>query len=157
MDARSKTVDGTTARERAVIALWSELTQAAEKVRGGLARALEAGCGLAPDEVELLMLLAAAEERRLRMVDVSEALRLSKSGVTRLVDRLEDRDLVLRAACPSDRRVVWAGITNEGVAALDTAAPIFVSGLMEQLGERLDDDRVGRLRADLRDIAGCGT
>lgn len=157
MDAAPEMVDCTTARERAVIALWSELTQAADKVSAGLARALERGCALAPDEVDLLMLLGAAQERRLRMIDVSEALRLSKSGVTRLVDRLEARRLVLRTACPSDRRVVWAGLTDEGAAALDAAAPIFVAGLMEQLGRRLGEDRVARLRADLRDIADCKT
>lgn len=156
MDVGNETVSSAE-RERAVIALWSELTQAADRVRAGLARALEAGSGLAPEEVELLMLLAAAPERRLRMIDVSEALRLSKSGVTRLIDRLEERGFVLRAACPSDRRVVYAGLTDEGSAALDTAAPLFVAGLMEQFGGRFDEGRVERLRSDLRDIAGCGT
>jgi DNA-binding MarR family transcriptional regulator len=144
-------------RERAVLALWSELTQATDRVRAGLVRALGDGSGLAPEEIELLMLLAAAPERRLRMIDVSEALRLSKSGATRLIDRLQDRGLVLRAACPSDRRVVYAGLTDDGATALDTAAPAFVAGLMEQLGQRLDAESVERLRADLRRIAGCET
>ena len=144
-------------RERAVLALWSELSQATDNVRAGLARALGDGSGLAPDDVELLMLLGAAPERRLRMIDVSEALRLSKSGATRLVDRLQDRGLVLRASCPSDRRVVYAGLTDDGVSALDSAAPAFVAGLMEQLGRGLDADSVERLRCDLRRIAGCET
>ena len=144
-------------REQALLALWSELTQATDRVRAGLVRALDDGSGLAPEEVEVLMLLAAAPEGRLRMIDVSEALRLSKSGVTRLIDRLQERGLVLRAACPTDRRVVWAGLTDDGVSTLDSAAPVFVAGLMEQLGERLDADRVERLRADLREIASCET
>jgi len=143
--------------ERAVLALWSELGQATDRVRAGLTRALGDGSGLAPDDVELLMLLGAAPERRLRMIDVSEALRLSKSGVTRLIDRLQERGLVLRASCPSDRRVVYAGLTDDGASALDSAAPAFVAGLMEQLGRRLDADAVERLRADLRRIAGCET
>src|SRR5271157_2777780 len=129
-------------REQAVIALWGELTQATDLVRARLGRLLGAGPGLAPDEVELLMLLAAAPERRLRMIDVSESLRLSKSGVTRLVDRLEERGMVLRAACPSDRRVVYAGLTEQGATVLDAAAPIFVSGLMEHLGSRFDEAQV---------------
>ena len=145
----------TAGREQAVVALWGELTQATDHVRARLSRLLGAGPGLAPDEVELLMLLADAPERRLRMIDVSESLRLSKSGVTRLVDRLQERGLVVRAACPSDRRVVYAGLTEQGTTVLEAAAPIFVSGLMEHLGGRLDEARVERLRADLRDIAGC--
>jgi DNA-binding MarR family transcriptional regulator len=156
MDTKSEVAAGAE-REQALLALWSELTQATDRVRAGLVRALDHGSGLAPEEVELLMLLAAAPERRLRMIDVSEALRLSKSGVTRLIDRLQERGLVLRAACPSDRRVVWAGLTDDGVSTLGAAAPVFVAGLMEQLGQRLDADRVERLRTDLREIAGCET
>ena len=143
-----------TGRELAVIALWGELTHATGLVRARLAALLEAGPGLAPEEVELLMVLAAAPERRLRMIDVSESLRLSKSGVTRLVDRLQERDLVRRAACPSDRRVIYAGLTERGSAALDEAAPVFVSGLLKHLGGRLDEAQVERLRGDLRRIAG---
>jgi DNA-binding MarR family transcriptional regulator len=109
---------------------------------------------LAPEEVELLMVLAAAPEGRLRMIDVSESLRLSKSGVTRLVDRLAERGLVLRAACPSDRRVVYVGLTDEGTSVLESAAPLVVSGLMELLGGRLDAGQIERLRRDLSSIAG---
>jgi DNA-binding MarR family transcriptional regulator len=141
-------------REQAVVALWSDLTHAADVVRARLAASLEAGPGLSPEDVELLMVLAAAPEGRLRMIDVSESLRLSKSGVTRLVDRLQERGLVLRAACPSDRRVVYAGLTEQGAAALDAAAPVFVAGLMEHLGAQLEEVQLARLRSDLRRIAG---
>ena len=141
-------------REQAVVALWSDLTHAADVVRARLTASLEAGPGLSPEDVELLMLLAAAPERRLRMIDVSESLRLSKSGVTRLIDRLQERGLVLRAACPSDRRVVYAGLTKEGAVAADAAAPVFVAGLVEHLGGRLEEAQLERLRGDLRRIAG---
>ena len=143
-----------TEREQAVVALWGDLTHATDLVRARLAVLLEAGPGLAPEEVELLMVLDAAPEKRLRMIDVSESLRLSKSGVTRLVDRLQERDLVLRAACPSDRRVVYAGLTEQGSAMLNAAAPVFVSGLMEHLGGRLEETQLERLRGDLRRIVG---
>ena len=62
---------------------------------------------------------------------------------------------MLRAACPSDRRVVYAGLTDRGASALDAAAPIFVSGLMEHLGDRLDEAQIERLRRDLYAIVGC--
>lgn len=152
--AGDRTDLGTAEREQAVVALWGELSRAADQVRSRLARRLEAGPGLAPEEVELLMVLAAAPEGRLRMIDVSESLRLSKSGVTRLVDRLAQRGLVVRAACPSDRRVVYAGLTDKGTSVLESAAPLFVSGLMEQLGGRLAADQMERLRRDLSAVAG---
>ncbi len=148
----AKAVSTPTARERAVVALWGDLTHASDVVRSRLAVLLEAGIGLAPDEVELLMVLAAAPEQRLRMIDVSESLRLSKSGVTRLVDRLQKRGLVLRAACPSDRRVVYAGLTAQGSATLDAVSPVFVAGLMEHLGGRFEEAQIERLRGDLRRI-----
>jgi len=71
------------------------------------------------------------------MADVSRALRLSKSGVTRLVDRLAGRGLVVRAACPSDRRVVYAGLTDEGRRAAAAAAPALAAGVVRQLAGRL--------------------
>ena len=89
-----------------------------------LAERLAVELGMLPEEVDLLMRLEEAPEQRLRMADVSRSLRLSKSGVTRLVDRLAERGLVERAACPSDRRVVYAGLTDEGRRAVVAAAPL---------------------------------
>ena len=71
------------------------------------------------------------------MVDVSRPLRLSKSGVTRLVDRLAERGLVVRAAVPEDRRVVYAGLTDEGRRAAAAAAPALAAGVAQQLAGRL--------------------
>jgi DNA-binding MarR family transcriptional regulator len=139
-------------REHAVVGLWTALQRTTNLVRARLAQRIDAETGMLPDEVELLMQLAAAPERRLRMVDVSELLQVSKSGVTRLVDRLVERGLAVRAACPSDRRVVYAGITDEGLRALDAAGPAFVEGLMDHLGRHLSGALVAALAGDLRRI-----
>ena len=101
-------------RERAAAELWAELTRVHGAVRGSLGAYLEGETGLLPEDADLLVLLAQAPEQRMRMVDVSAALRLSKSGVTRLVDRLAEQGLVVRAACPKDRRVIYAGLTQGG-------------------------------------------
>ena len=69
-------------------------------MRARLAELLDAELGILPEEADLLVRLAEAPEQRLRMADVSRSLRLSKSGVTRLVDRLAERGLVVRAAVP---------------------------------------------------------
>ena len=103
-----------------------------------------------PDEAELLALLAQTPEQRLRMADVSAALGLSKSGVTRLVDRLSARGLVVRAPCPKDRRVIYAGLTDEGGAAAAAATPARASGLAELLAGHLSPEELEALTASLR-------
>jgi DNA-binding MarR family transcriptional regulator len=134
----------------AVLGLWSELNGLTRFVRTQLAERLTAEAGVLTDEAELLALLAEAPEQRLRMIDVSEALGLSKSGVTRLVDRLSARGLVLRAACPTDRRVIWAALTDEGRAVADAATPARAAVLADLFGDRLTAAELEGLTAALR-------
>jgi DNA-binding MarR family transcriptional regulator len=140
-------------RERAAIELWTELTRLTVDVRGLLEAHLDGATGLLPEEADLLVLLAEAPEQRLRMADVSAALRLSKSGVTRLVDRLAERDLVVRAPCPKDRRVIYAGLTDEGRRAAAAAAPALSAGLAELLAGRLTPVELAELTESLRRLA----
>lgn len=141
-----------TPRERADLGLWTDLVRATAAVRARLAERLDTGLGLVPEDVELLMRLEEAPEQRLRMADVSRSLQLSKSGVTRLVDRLGARGLVERAACPSDRRVVYAGLTGDGRRALEEAAPLLRVGLVEHLGRHLRPRELDAVRAALGKI-----
>ena len=117
-----------------------------------LADLLDAELGLLPEEADLLVLLDEAPEHRLRMADVSGALRLSKSGVTRLVDRLAERGLVVRAACPKDRRVVYAGLTGEGRQVAAAAAPALAAGVAQQFAGWLSAADLDELTAALRDL-----
>jgi DNA-binding MarR family transcriptional regulator len=136
--------------ERSALGLWDGLTGAALSVRAGVAELLDGELGILPEEADLLLRLSEAPEQRLRMADVSRALRLSKSGVTRLVDRLAERGLVVRAACPSDRRVVYAGLTDEGRRAAAAAGPALAAGLARQLAGRLSPEELDLLTASLR-------
>jgi len=72
--------------------------------------------GLPQGEFEALLRLSRTPGERLRMTDLAAQLRLSTSGVTRLVDRLHGRGLVVREACPSDRRSSYAVLTPAGRA-----------------------------------------
>ena len=125
-------------------------------VRGSLGAYLEGETGLLPEDADLLVLLAQAPEQRMRMVDVSAALRLSKSGVTRLVDRLAEQGLVVRAACPKDRRVIYAGLTEEGRATAQAAAPAVAAGLAQLLAGRLSPAELVALTETLRRVAPAG-
>jgi DNA-binding MarR family transcriptional regulator len=140
------------APQREALDLLSALVRAAGAVRGRLAQGLEAELGLLPEEADLLMRLEAAPEQRLRMADVSRSLGVSKSGVTRLVDRLEDRGLIMRAACPKDRRVVYAGLTEAGGETVARAAPVLVAGAEAHLAGHLSAAEQHALLSGLRKV-----
>ena len=78
---------------------------------------------------DVLAQLEGAPEGRLRMHDLAESILLSKSGMTRLVDRMERAGLIERASCETDRRVVYAAITAEGRKRFAAAAPVAVRGV----------------------------
>lgn len=138
--------------ERAALGLWLDLARVAGTVRSRLTAALAAACGLAPEEVALLVQLSEAPERRLRMADVGHILMLSRSGVTRMVDRLVARGLVARRASPSDRRAVYASLTDDGRRVLSEAAPLLRTGVVEHLGRHLSARELGATRGALRKI-----
>lgn len=86
---------------------------------------------------------------RLRMQELARSVLLSKSGLTRLVDRMESAGLVRREACSGDRRGTFAVLTEEGTATFLRAAPIHMRGIQEHFGAHVDDDEAGVLRTVL--------
>ena len=88
---------------------------------------------------------------------------LSRSGLTRLVDRLEREGLVRREACETDARGLFAVLTNEGFDRLRTAAPTHLRGIEDYVVSRFDDAELaalgallGRLLPDAADEGTCG-
>jgi DNA-binding MarR family transcriptional regulator len=88
-------------------------------------------------EFDVLIQLAFAPDRRLRMTELAERVRLSRSGLTRLVDRMAGAGLVKRARCGSDRRGTFAMLTRAGASRLRHARPVHVQGIREHFGKRL--------------------
>lgn len=131
---------------------WLNLIQAHSVVGSRIEARLDAGCGLSLAEHEVLIRLSQAPDRRLRMYDLASLLLLSKSGITRVVDRLEKRNLVAREMSDTDRRVVLAALTDEGVEILEQARPFIAGGVEEFLSNHLDDDEIESLRGALRKI-----
>ena len=82
-----------------------------------------AAAGLSEVDFETLIRLARSPERRLRMSDLAAQTSLSTSGITRVVDRLERDGLVERHACASDRRALYAVLSEAGAARLRTVLP----------------------------------
>ena len=101
---------------------------------------------------DVLVHLVDAPEGRMRMQDLSTAVLLSKSGLTRLVDRMERAGLLTRGACATDRRVVYAIITASGRSAFDRAAPIAFEGVREHFARHLTSADEAALRSFLERV-----
>src|SRR6267143_1876274 len=88
-------------------------------------------------EYDVLVQLSFAPDGRLRMSELSERVRLSPSGLTRLVDRLVRRRLVKRGRCASDRRGTNAILTAAGKSRLYRASPVHLRGIREHFSSHL--------------------
>jgi DNA-binding MarR family transcriptional regulator len=104
---------------------------------------------------DVLVQLVEAPQRRLRMSELAERVLLSRSGLTRLVDRLEREGLVRREACDSDARGLFTVLTVEGLVRLREASPVHLRGVADHAVGRLDEDEaaalaglLGRMLAD---------
>jgi DNA-binding MarR family transcriptional regulator len=125
-----------------------------------LSAQLVANHGLTLSEYEVLMLLAGAPDRAMRRVDLAHEVRLSPSGVTRMLDRLEATGLVGKRACKSDARVTYAQLTEAGLAKLEQCAPDHIAAVERLLGERFDHHELASLAELLGRLSGpadeCG-
>jgi len=121
---------------------------------------LVADHGLTINDYEVLLRLARAPDQRMRRVDLAEQVLLTASGITRLLDGLERGGLVERGSCDTDRRVVYAVLTDAGLAKLHEAARSHLAQVDALFAERLGQDELEQM-ADLLwklgdgDSAGC--
>jgi len=92
------------------------------------------------DVYEVLLTLEHANEGRLRMSELADHLMLSRSGITRLVDRLERDGFLKRHDCPNDRRATNAMITPEGTSMREQMWPVYREGIVELFGNKMSDD-----------------
>jgi DNA-binding MarR family transcriptional regulator len=97
---------------------------------------------------DVLVQLSEAPERRLRMTELADRVLLSRSGLTRLADRLERDGLLTRVACPSDARGTLAVLTDAGLARLERAWPAHKRGVEEHVTGRYTAEEI-KLLGDL--------
>jgi DNA-binding MarR family transcriptional regulator len=109
--------------------------------------------GLTISDYEVLLRLAKAPERQMRRVDLAEDVLLTASGVTRLLDGLESAGLVERGSCATDRRVVYAVLTDSGLAKLREASESHLAQVDSFFAARLDESALGELSALLSRLA----
>jgi DNA-binding MarR family transcriptional regulator len=99
---------------------------------------------------DVLIELAEAPDRRLRMHELARAVVLSRSGLTRLVDRLEKEGLLTRQPDPADRRGAFAVITQQGLAAMRNAWPVYATGIINHFAQHLNESEAQLLTEFLK-------
>ncbi|MFF5449463.1 MarR family winged helix-turn-helix transcriptional regulator [Streptomyces sp. NPDC012888] len=130
-----------TATDSALTALsqgWCALSLLHGRIEAHIERALQAGHGLSVREYSLLDVLSRQHDGpggHLQMKQVADAVVLSQSATTRLVTRLEDRGLLSRYLCPTDRRGIYTDVSEQGLALLAAARPTNDAALREALDE----------------------
>ena len=116
--------------------------------------------GLTISDYEVLLRLARAPDRRMRRVDLAQQVLLTASGITRLLDGLEKHGYVTRAACDSDRRVVYAVLTDDGATKLREASATHVVQIEDYFTSRYEQSELTELaallgRIELGDALDC--
>jgi DNA-binding MarR family transcriptional regulator len=127
---------------------FTRLLRAYAALTGRLSAELQEEHGLTINAYEALLRLSHEEESQMKRVDLAHSLLLTPSGVTRMLDGLERAGLVDRAECSSDRRIVYARLTEAGREKLDAAAKSHVESIRSVFGANLSRDEMVTL-ADL--------
>lgn len=138
--------------EQSHLHAWMAFLQAHDAVVDAVEGDLLRERGLTLSSYEVLSRLAQQPDGSMRMQDVARGALLSKSGMTRLVDRMQGAGLIGRRPCSEDRRVVYATLTAAGRRALTAAAPVFHRSLEDHFARLLPCDEVGRFLGALRTL-----
>ena len=136
----SSTTGLTSAEQRA----WRGFLRAHATVVRALEADLQAEHELPLASYDVLVQLSESPDRRLRMTELADRVLLSRSGLTRLADRLEREGLLTREPCPSDARGTLAVLSDAGLERLREAWPTHLRGVAHVLG-RLTPQEVEQL------------
>ena len=142
------------------LAAWRSFIHAHARLSRRLDEELQASHGLSLAEYDALVQLAAAPGRRLRMSVLADRVLLSRSGITRLVDRLVASGMVERGACSTDARGAEAALTPAGVDRLRAAAVTHLDGIHRYFLDVIPEaDRavIARSLDKVTDGLGCRT
>ena len=137
----------------AIARAWIALLTAYGRVTRALSAELMDASGMSLADFDVLAQLARSDESKLRMSELADAVLISKSGLTRRIDRLAVNGWVTRRRCTEDGRVHWATLTPLGLRTFKAVAPTHLAAVAERFGEALPASDMERLTRDLLKIA----
>ncbi len=132
---------------------WRALLGAQHRLHRVLDLELQAALGTSLQDHEVLIVLSEQPDGACRMADLADLLALSRSGLTRRVDRMAGSGLVSRRRCSSDGRGVFARITQSGRQALEAATPVHVAGVRRHFVDVLSAGELALLAEALEKVA----
>jgi DNA-binding MarR family transcriptional regulator len=132
---------------------WRAYLAASQLLSDHIDRQLQRDAGMPHTYYSLLVWLSESPERRMRMTDLAERSKITRSRLSHAVARLEQNGWVRREDCPTDRRGQMAVLTDEGFAALEAAAPGHVEAVRGALFDRLTEEQVRQLGEIMRTVA----
>ncbi|WP_175407901.1 MarR family winged helix-turn-helix transcriptional regulator [Streptomyces sp. TRM64462] len=109
--------------------------------------------GLTNNDYEILVNLSESAERRMRMSDLAAATLQSKSRLSHQITRMENAGLVRRENCESDRRGLFAVLTDQGMETMQKVAPHHVESVRRHFIDQLSPEALTSLHDALRPIA----
>jgi DNA-binding MarR family transcriptional regulator len=124
------------------LAVWRAFLRAHSQLTRRLEADLIAEHSLPLASYDVLLTLMEAPNRRLRMTELADRVLLSRSGMTRLVDRLEREGLVVREACANDARGMFTVLTEQGYQRLRKASRTHLRGVEEYAVSKLTPDEL---------------
>ena len=133
---------------------WRGLLRVHAALSKALDAQLEAEHGIPLTSYEVLMYLSDAEGGRMRMNDLASSVLLSRSGLTRLVDRLERDGYLERCSCAHDARGAFAVLTAAGREKLEAARETHLAGVRELFLSRFSDEELDALGAAWERVLG---
>ncbi|OZM72459.1 MarR family transcriptional regulator [Amycolatopsis antarctica] len=139
--------------------IWRDFSAAVGMLREHLERQLQHDSGLPHTYYEVLVTLSEAPGRTMRMSELAEASRSSRSRLSHAVARMEVNGWVHRTTCPDDKRGSFAHLTPSGFAVLEAAAPGHVEAVRGSLFDALTPEQIvalGEISAAIKDgLAPC--
>jgi DNA-binding MarR family transcriptional regulator len=111
-----------------------------------LADELDAETGMSLERYGVLLMLAQVEDRVMRPSELADSLPITRSGTTRLVDRLVADGLVERRSCDTDGRGNLVALTPEGEGIFRKAGRVHLRGIDEHVGSHLNEEEMKELR-----------
>ena len=136
------------------LATWETLLRLVDSLLRRFERELQTEVDLPLTWYDVLVQLYRAPDHQLRMQTLAELVVLSRSGLTRLVDRLESAGLVRREPCREDRRGYYAILTEKGLGVYEEARIIHRRGVREHFVQHLTDEDIEALYTVVRKVRG---
>ncbi|HTZ42485.1 MAG TPA: MarR family transcriptional regulator [Jatrophihabitans sp.] len=127
------------------LAVWRGFLRTHSHLIKRLEQDLQAQHKIPLGSYDVLVQLAEAPGNRLRMSELAEAVLLSRSGLSRLVDRLQKDGLVLREPDPCDARGLYTVLTDKGRDTLRDASKVHLAGVARLVLDRLGDPELDQL------------